>query len=161
MDLVADILRSFGMVRLQVRGSSMFPSLLPGDVLTVSAKKTESVERGDLVLCARDGFFVVHRVVGKVNISGEAHVVTRGDALPIADAPVLQSELLGRITVVERGAKRWRPRSRVTPLARLTGLAALRAYKSLIVLLPWRPLRYYFQSIALGILRTISTGEPA
>jgi hypothetical protein len=45
---------------------------------------------------------LIHRVIG---MDSAGRLLTRGDALPEADAPVAKSEFLGLVTRVDRGDK--------------------------------------------------------
>src|ERR1700737_1372956 len=53
--LIKDTLDQFGQVRIRVTGSSMLPSIWPGDVLTIHRGVTSDVRGGDVVLFTRDG----------------------------------------------------------------------------------------------------------
>jgi len=64
-NLVADLARSFGRVRLRVNGTSMLPSIWPGDILTVNQCNAADLIPGRIVLCYRNQALVAHRVVGK------------------------------------------------------------------------------------------------
>src|SRR6266705_555289 len=89
IDLVADVLGHFGSARLCVQGSSMLPSLRPGDEIQLQSIPLSELKRGDIVAYRRDDRLFVHRVIGI------APLMTRGDTLSQADAPVSESELLG------------------------------------------------------------------
>jgi signal peptidase I len=94
-------------LRLRIRGTSMLPALWSGDAATVVAAHPAGVEAGDVVVFARNGHLVVHRVVRRTSGSGRAAVVTRGDTRLHEDPPVDASELLGVVTAVHRfGADR-------------------------------------------------------
>ncbi|HVH70634.1 MAG TPA: hypothetical protein VNB49_05935, partial [Candidatus Dormibacteraeota bacterium] len=62
--------------------------------------------------------FVIHRVTRKCEISGDTRLLTRGDALEKDDPPVTATEFLGKVTLVERGTRKWIPAERVTGFAR-------------------------------------------
>src|SRR5271157_1377561 len=81
LDLAAQVLSSGGAIRLQALGTSMLPSIWPGDVLSIEHKPGEEIVPGDIVLVARDGRFFIHRLIEKHN-SGW---ITRGDSLPQPD----------------------------------------------------------------------------
>jgi len=124
-DLAVEVLRSFGAVKLRVTGTSMLPSIWPGDVIEVHRQAAGQISPGDVVLLRRDGGFIVHRVVECANLpldSGQtrrrAHDVraaprqgstrllsTRGDRLKALDPPVAAGDLLGRVTSVERSGR--------------------------------------------------------
>ena len=105
--LAAEVLCRFGEVRLRVTGSSMLPSIQPGDVLTIHRCVMSSVEAGAIVLFTRDGRLFAHRVVARRN----THLVTRGDALDWPDPPVRQDQLLGRVVTLTRNGRRRQPPS--------------------------------------------------
>ena len=91
-DLFLEVLRSFGSARLRVTGTSMLPSIWPGDILEVSllpvssfespissfpgrgragerlAEARDSIRPGELVLYERSGRFFAHRVVGAMQM---------------------------------------------------------------------------------------------
>lgn len=104
--LAADVLRSFGELRLEVHGSSMLPSIRPGDILTVRQQEISDVRCGEVVLFAREGRLYAHRVVKKLEDRGGALLISRGDALLNEDLPVTAGELLGRVTFILRGRSR-------------------------------------------------------
>jgi hypothetical protein len=107
--LAAEVLRSFGELRLRVHGSSMVPSICPGDILTVRRQDIGEVLRGDVVLFAREGRLYAHRVVEKIDDRGNVALISRGDALSEHDPPVSGDELLGRVTSIVRGRSRMDP----------------------------------------------------
>lgn len=97
-DLFLEVLRSFGSARLRVTGTSMLPSIWPGDILEVGlfplssfeslhqqdgsissfpgrgragerlAEARDSIQPGELVLYERSGRFFAHRVVGAMQM---------------------------------------------------------------------------------------------
>lgn len=77
----------------------MLPSLRPGDCLTIQNSRFEETAVGDIVFYIRDGRPYVHRVVR----TSANCLVTRGDALPNDDPPLLPDQALGRVTEVCRG----------------------------------------------------------
>src|SRR5713101_5606178 len=82
--LAEEIVRNFGQVRLRVFGTSMVPSILPGDLVSVERIEMENVSPGDVVLFLQSGRLFVHRVEGRSAIAGEGlpvelQVITRGD----------------------------------------------------------------------------------
>ncbi len=104
--LVAEVLRSAGVVRLRVRGKSMMPWIRPSDVLLVRRVEMRQVSPGDVVVLARAGQLVVHRVIRRCGTIGQPLLVTKGDAVRDADTPVFSSELLGRVTSMHRDGRR-------------------------------------------------------
>lgn len=105
LDLAAEVLASFGQARLPVTGSSMFPSMQPGDLLEIR-RPTGPIHTGDVVVFERHGKLVVHRVVGQ---TGDL-LVTRGDRVRNPDAPVAAAAILGCVIAIERRGQRIAPR---------------------------------------------------
>jgi Peptidase S24-like len=109
LELAAEALRRFSEVRFVARGSSMVPSIYPGDCLTVQTFGAETPRRGEIVLYQRDGEFCVHRIVGILSKGGALFYVLQGDALTDYDPPVAACELLGRVTSLERRGESLKP----------------------------------------------------
>jgi signal peptidase I len=101
LDLVAEVLASGGTVKLRVFGSSMLPSLWPGDVLTIEGPPGSAIP-GDIVLVLRNRRPLIHRVKEKRACHGRLEWITQGDAVPQNDAPLPASEMLGRVSLIER-----------------------------------------------------------
>jgi hypothetical protein len=62
-ELAAEVLRSFGKLRLRANGSSMLPAVWPGDILYIQGQDAPAALPGDIVLFGREGRLVAHRVV--------------------------------------------------------------------------------------------------
>jgi signal peptidase I len=131
--LAIEVLRSFGQVRLAVTGTSMLPSIWPGDTLEVRRQAAQEILPGDVVLAKWDGGFMAHRVVEcgagppLQNSSSQSgrhsqqvratarrgetpFLLTRGDRLTTLDPPIAACDLLGRVTSIERGGRLVDPR---------------------------------------------------
>jgi signal peptidase I len=115
LDLAAEVLHRFGEVRLVAHGSSMIPSIYPGDLLTVRSESVTNARSGEIVLFLLGGRFFVHRVMRKWPQRDRVLFATRGDALPQEDPPVDASQLLGRVTAILRYGKRINPANHVRP----------------------------------------------
>jgi signal peptidase len=103
LGLAAEMLRGHGTVCLELRGTSMLPSLWPGDLLTIqSAAHCEAVS-GDIVLVMRDNRFFVHRLIERQQDQDRILWITRGDSVPQNDPPVSANELLGLVVGIRRG----------------------------------------------------------
>jgi signal peptidase I len=107
--LASEVLRSFGELRLQVEGSSMLPSIYPGDILTVRRAEIAGVVPGDIVLYTREDRLYAHRIVEKICDSEGVLLLTRGDTLAENDPPISPAELLGQVTSIARGPFRLAP----------------------------------------------------
>jgi hypothetical protein len=98
--LAAEVLRSWGRLRLRAGGLSMLPTLWPGDLLTIRARAFDQAQPGDIALYMREGRLFVHRIVRRSGSGPEAFLITRGDCMSKDDPPVREAELLGRVTHV-------------------------------------------------------------
>jgi hypothetical protein len=105
LNLAADVLHRFGEVRFVAHGSSMIPSIYPGDLLTVRSESIADARCGEIVLFLLSGRFFVHRVMRKWPERNRIVFATRGDALTQEDPSVDASQLLGRVTSILRYGK--------------------------------------------------------
>ena len=100
--LAAQIVRSFGRLRVRVVGPSMLPALRPDDLLLIRRCDPEEATPGDIVVFNRHQMLVAHRVVARCG----AHIVTQGDGVLDPDnPPVTASELLGKVISATRRGK--------------------------------------------------------
>jgi len=121
-NLVSRAIRKFGRIRLRVSGTSMVPTMRPGNLVTIEAAGVKEISLGEVVVFVRSGHLVCHRVTEKItpserNSSNQffsARLVTRGDRMRRDDPIVSSSELLGRVTQIERGNRRVRLRTRLS-----------------------------------------------
>jgi signal peptidase len=112
-ELAAEVLRSFGKLRLGTTGASMLPAVWPGDILSLCGHRVVDALPGDIVLFEREGRLVAHRVVERTICQDKMQWVTRGDSAGGNDAPISSHELLGRVTAIERGSRRLTPRQSI------------------------------------------------
>jgi signal peptidase I len=101
--LIGDVLQLSGRARVCVSGSSMLPSIRPGDILLVQRTELHEAAPGDVVLFAREDRLIAHRVISQDCNNGIPHLLTCGDLLDSNDSPVFANELLGRVTSILRG----------------------------------------------------------
>jgi len=140
LDLAAEVLERFSQLRFVAYGTSMMPSIYPGDCLTVTSFGSTPPSGGDIVLCHHGSEFRVHRVARIKNEGPAALYVLRGDALGQDDPPVPRCELLGRVTSVLRRGKSWKLEN-VTPLpVRLLRSIVRRSSLTSALLLTWHAL---------------------
>lgn len=115
LDLATEVLNSGGEIRLQALGTSMLPSIWPGDVLRIESRRGQEIVPGDIVLVTRDRRFFVHRLIEK----RESGLITRGDAIPQNDPSVAETQLLGKVSTIHRKSRAITPSPRVKPVIRL------------------------------------------
>jgi signal peptidase I len=109
--LAGEVVRTFGEVRLRVRGTSMVPSILPGDLVAIQSAGLREISPGEVVLFSQKGRLFVHRVVDRQVSSAadgleEPFLITRGDRLCHNDPPVSSRDMLGRVVSVKRGNRK-------------------------------------------------------
>jgi len=121
--LLAHALQASGAVCLRALGGSMAPAIHPRDILVIAGCRIDDLRPRDVVLCARDGRLIAHRLIDVGIRAGRRVLVTRGDALWTSDPPVDAGDLLGRVVAVGRRGV-FRAPAACTPLARARGLAA-------------------------------------
>jgi Peptidase S24-like len=114
LDLAAEVLRSGRTIRLQALGTSMLPSIWPGDVLSIENKPGQDIVPGDIVLVAREGRFFVHRLIDKHHLLW----ITRGDSLPQNDEPVADVQVLGKVSLVHKRTGAVIPKPKLTRFSR-------------------------------------------
>lgn len=132
-ELAGDVLRSFGQVRFAATGWSMLPTIWPRDTLVVERVSSDQVQVGEVVLIGRDGRLCAHRVVSRMDGSGNPQLVThcwitRGDAMPAPDPPVNEHELLGRVAYLIRAGERVEVPAKLSLVARLIAKIIRRSF---------------------------------
>ena len=100
-DLTADVIRQFGEGQLKVTGTSMLPSVWPGDVITVRRRTAAALPLGQIILCYRNNPFIAHRLIGK----RDDCLITRGDSLSYEDPPFRDAEVLGEVISILRNGR--------------------------------------------------------
>jgi len=89
--------------RFEAKGASMLPFIRNDDLITVSPLSGNTPRFGDVVafVLMETGKLRVHRIVGK---KGNSFLI-KGDNNPDADGLIPKSDVLGRVTKVERDGK--------------------------------------------------------
>ena len=114
LELAAEVLSSSGAIRLRALGTSMLPTIWPGDILSIERECGQPIVPGDIVLVARHRRFFVHRLIEK----NHARWITRGDALSRNDGPAAEAEVLGKVSLIHRRNGAVVPNSRLSMFAR-------------------------------------------
>jgi len=105
-DISTEVLGRGGLFRFKAHGSSMYPFIRDGDVLTIQTVEIEKLNRGDVVLYRSAGDRVVaHRVVGKNATNGQWVLMMRGDSGLSTNEQVPADHVLGRVMSIQRGQK--------------------------------------------------------
>jgi signal peptidase I len=95
---IADVLGRGVAARFHAAGHSMHPTIRSGEHLHVTTAEARSLRVGDVVLARAARGLTAHRIV---RLSRET-IITRGDNALTRDAALRHSDILGRITHVER-----------------------------------------------------------
>jgi signal peptidase I len=103
--LAAEVLQSGGSLRFRTLGTSMVPSLWPGDVVAIDSRPAADLAVGDIVLVCRDERFFLHRLIEVRDADNELCFITRGDALTVTDPPVRECQILGALRHIERNCR--------------------------------------------------------
>ena len=106
-EIVKAVLDTGNPIELPAAGYSMFPTLRPGDKITVKLLINEEVPIPGSVLVYEDNsVFVMHRIVKMVNNdAGIKTFITRGDSTPEPDKPWVQQQLIGIAVSLKRNKK--------------------------------------------------------
>lgn len=95
-------------VRVAVRGRSMEPTLVNGDVVTLAPVEKKRLRPGCIVAWRTDAGMVVHRYLGRLS---DGRLRTAGDNVGHRDRPPRREDLVGIVVEVERGGRRFVPRA--------------------------------------------------
>ncbi len=141
LELVAETLRKFSEVRFIAQGTSMLPTIYPGDCVKVKTFGRETPHCGEAVLCGRGGEFRVHRIVAILEQEPERLYILRGDSLEANDPAVAGSELLGRVVSVKRGGNTFAPDLRMDARGRVLRAVVRRYGLAAALLVRWHERR--------------------
>ena len=100
LEVGTEVLRSGYRMRFRAGGGSMWPTIRPGEAITV--EPATEVRLKDIVLYRTERGVIGHRVVGIENRNGERVLLARGDADFGAGEPVAAEQILGKVVTVER-----------------------------------------------------------
>jgi hypothetical protein len=125
-ELLAELLVRGESATFRVAGSSMRPTIVAGDVITVRGVDPAELRVGDIVAFRRGNSLCVHRIIDLARSPGGLLVFrTAGDGNPGDDGIQSGDALIGRVSHVTGRDGDWRPESvdrRVSGLFRV-GLA--------------------------------------
>src|ERR1700756_2594026 len=103
------MLQRSGRLVLPSVGGSMLPAIWPGDALVVEAATCSNVGLGDIVLFSNAYRFAAHRVVEKDGETKRRQVRSRGDGRSTGDAPIMTSQILGKVSFIVRNGRCFEP----------------------------------------------------
>lgn len=117
--LAADTLRRSGLLRLQVHGESMLPSLWPGDTVEIATCPLPDVQPGEIVLAFREDRLFLHRFLAHRGADG---FLLRGDAMAAPDPMFGSTAFQGRLVQIVRGGQTIPPPIRLRRWSRALGV---------------------------------------
>ena len=135
-DASHELLRAGYSVRFCAGGRSMFPTIHDGEMITVEPVAPAEVNRDDVILYQfqnrlRQGV-MAHRVVRiERTACGALQFILRGDGMARCDAPVAETDILGRVVGVEREGRLIPLATRRAKLTRKARVAAATLKKRL------------------------------
>ena len=142
--LAEEVLRASGELRFVAQGSSIVPTIFPGDVLVVRREAAGRIFCNDVVLFIQGGRWFAHRVIHMAKEGAQPSLITRGDALPADDPPVTEHELLGRVTALRRGRRVVTLTGPEAAWSKFLRWAVRKSGSVTLVLLRWNSLRKRF-----------------
>lgn len=89
-------------VKTIASGTSMFPFLRKGDLLTIEPVLMDEIKRGDVVVFESEEKWIAHRVIKIHSNDGLTEFTTRGDARVSNDPPVRKENYIGIVSYLER-----------------------------------------------------------
>lgn len=101
---IGRVLADRGGVTFSVKGTCMYPTIRPGDVLSIQSCPAADVSIGDIAVCRRSKRYLsCHRVIHKDESDGRAFIITRTDRSRHGmDEPTFDEDLLGVVTAITR-----------------------------------------------------------
>jgi hypothetical protein len=120
IEMTAELLQKFGAARLRVLGSSMAPTLRPGDIVSVRRAAPEEISVGQLVVFSAGTRLITHRVVAVLKDAGVRRWITRGDRADEDDGAVPAENLIAVVESVSRRAGSGGREVRFAPRPRLS-----------------------------------------
>ena len=103
--LCQEVLAKGSTFQFRALGSSMFPFIRSGDLLTTKAVDPTDIAIGEVLLYQREGRSFVHRLIKKKIIDGVHLFTTHGDHLTFSDPAIRSSQILGKVISVERNGR--------------------------------------------------------
>lgn len=100
------ILNNGGSFSFKAHGSSMYPFICDGDILTVEQVEYSALKVGDIAFYrSSDDRLIVHRVVDKKLQSNKLMLLMRGDSVFNNDGWIYSDQVLGKVVSIQRDKK--------------------------------------------------------
>jgi len=105
LDVATEVLRSRYRIHFRAEGSSMWPTIQPGEAITVEPAAATEVKSKDIVLYRSGRGVIGHRLGRIANRNGQRVLLARGDANQGAGEAVAAEQILGKVVAVERDSR--------------------------------------------------------
>ncbi|MEC4676409.1 MAG: GNAT family N-acetyltransferase [Nitrospirota bacterium] len=100
------VLSRNGSFSFKARGSSMYPFIRDGDILTVEPVLASELDTGDVAFYRSAGEnLAAHRFIGRTMINDRTMLILRGDASAGRDEHVMEDRILGKVAGIQRGTR--------------------------------------------------------
>ncbi|NLO69677.1 MAG: ATP-binding cassette domain-containing protein, partial [Porphyromonadaceae bacterium] len=107
IDLAEEILDENNKLRIKVNGYSMYPSFRNGDICIEEKCRIEELKIGDIVVCRRNNFLIMHRLKKLRFENGKYTIIMRGDNVVKYDSPFSEEHFVARVTDFIRDGKQY------------------------------------------------------
>jgi len=101
-DLISEELNSGKVFCFSVSTVSMLPLIKPEDEIVVRKGSRETLKCGDIVVFERFRELYTHRLLCKRMSGSKVTLVTKGDNSLVADDPISEKDLLGKVTRIRK-----------------------------------------------------------
>src|ERR1700681_2066122 len=98
--VIEEALATGTMVQFRAAGTSMYPTIRDGEIITISGVSTDEVVPGDVLLCRHEKRVLAHRVVAVTLRGTDRFFELRGDAKLGRDRPVAADAVVGKVVGV-------------------------------------------------------------
>ena len=96
-----ELLESNHSIKLRVGGFSMFPFLLPGDIVEIQKLALEELKPGNIIVFRRHTGWIAHRLIK----TDDNKLITKGDSCLSLDAAINPNDFIGKVISFERNSK--------------------------------------------------------
>jgi len=104
--LSSEILEIGGSFSFKAHGSSMYPFICDGDILTVKQVEYSALKVRDIAFYrSSDERLIVHRIVGKKLQNNKLMLLMRGDSVFNNDGWIYSDQVLGKVVSIQRDKK--------------------------------------------------------
>ncbi len=93
------------LVKIRLKGYSMFPCIKNGDIGTIQKCNFKELEIGDIVVFSRGKDWIAHRIIKFIEKNSINYIATKGDSEKSFDKLIDEKNFVGKIVLIERDSK--------------------------------------------------------